>query len=112
MARIFEDAAIKSLEADNRIYVQAGDKARSLSPAMLRVLTDTYQRTKGTVHNFTRTTATETQKEFVRLLDEAHLRVMSGAGSYTQAVSDVMRELCEIPKRKRGLFIRPVMSIR
>lgn len=101
MARIFEDAAIKSLEADNRIYVQAGDKARSLSPAMLRVLTDTYQRTKGTVHNFTRTTATETQKEFVRLLDESHLRVMSGAGAYTQAVSDVMRELCETQTQVR-----------
>ncbi|MBQ6207531.1 MAG: phage capsid protein [Oscillospiraceae bacterium] len=95
MARIFEDAAIKSLEADNRVYVQAGDKARSLSPAMLRVLTDAYQRTKGTIHNFTRTTAAETQKEFVRLLDEAHLRVMNGAGAYTQAVSDVMRELSE-----------------
>lgn len=99
MARIFEDAAIKSLDADNRIYVQAGDKARPLSPAMLRVLTDTYQRTKGTVHNFTRTTATETQKEFIRLLDEAHLRVMSGAGAYTQAVSDAMRELSETQTR-------------
>jgi hypothetical protein len=99
MARIFEDAAIKSLDADNRVYVQAGDRARSISPAMLRVLTDTYQRTKGTVHNFTRTTATETQKEFIRLLDEAHLRVMSGAGAYTQAVSDAMRELCETQTR-------------
>ena len=26
MARIFEDAAIKSLDADNRIYVQAGGR--------------------------------------------------------------------------------------
>lgn len=95
MARIFEDAAIKSVEADNRVYVGAGAQKRSISPAMLRVLQDTYQRTKGTVHNFTRTTATETQKEFIRLLDEVHLRVMSGAGAYTQAVSDAMRELSE-----------------
>ena len=100
-ARIFEDAAIKSLDADNRVYVQAGEEARSISPAMLRVLTDAYQRTKGTIRNFTRTTATETQKEFIRLLDEAHLRVMSGAGSYTQAVGDVMRELCETQTRVR-----------
>ena len=99
MARIFEDAAIKSLEADNRVYVGAGAQKRSISPAMLRVLQDTYQRTNGTIHNFTRTTATETQKEFIRLLDEAHLRVYSGAGSYTQAVSDVVRELSEYQTR-------------
>ena len=99
VARIFEDAAIKSLEADNRVYVGAGAQKRSISPAMLRVLQDTYQRTNGTIHNFTRTTATETQKEFIRLLDEAHLRVYSGAGSYTQAVSDVVRELSEYQTR-------------
>lgn len=95
VARIFEDAAVKSLTADNRIYVQAGGQARSISPAMLRVLTDTYQRTKGTLHNFTRTTATATQRKFIQLLDEAHLRVMSGAQSYTAAVSDTAKELSE-----------------
>ena len=99
VARIFEDAAIKSLDADNRVYIGAGARRRSISPAMLRVLQDTCQRTNGTIHNFTRTTATETQKEFIRLLDEAHLRVYSGAGSYTQAVSDVTRELSEYQTR-------------
>ena len=93
VARIFEDAAIRSLEADNRVYVRAGGRERVLSPSVMRVLTDTYQRTNGTIHNFTRSTATASQRKLIRLLDKAHMMVMTGAQSYTAAVSDAAKEI-------------------
>ena len=93
VARVFEDAAIKSLEADNQIYIRTGTRARTISPAMLRVLEDAYRRTNGTIRNLTRTTATASQRRLIQILDETHLKVTTGARSYTSAVSDAVKEL-------------------
>lgn len=91
IARIFEDAGIKALAADNMVYVRAGMEELALSEGMVQILADTYQRTLGTVHNLTRTTATESQRKLIRLLDEAHMRVITGAQSYTAAVEDIVK---------------------
>ncbi len=93
--RIFEDAGIKALARDNAFYEARGLASTPLvqSEGMLRLLEDSCQRTAGTVHNFTRTTATASQQRFIRLLDKAHFLVSSGAASYTQVVEEVTKEL-------------------
>lgn len=92
---IFEDAGIKALARDNAFYKARGLESFPItqSEGMLRLLEDSCQRTAGTVHNFTRTTATASQQRFIRLLDKAHFLVSSGAASYTQVVEEVTKEL-------------------
>lgn len=92
VAAIFEDAGIKAAEANNAFYVAHGlaDRPLAQSERMIRVLEDTYQRTNGTIQNFTRTTASASQKRLINVLDTAHFQVMTGATSYTQAVKDAV----------------------
>ena len=60
---IFEDIGIRAWEADNAFYVAHGFDSVSLAQSeyMIKLLTDTYQRTNGEIHNFTRTTAKASQ---------------------------------------------------
>lgn len=92
---IFEDAGIRSWEADNAFYVSHGLESIKLahSEHIIRILEDTYQRTNGTVRNFTRTTASATQKQLIIALDTAHFKVMTGAQSYAQAVKDAVNDI-------------------
>lgn len=93
--RIFEDAGIKALAYDSDFYVMHGLEPFNLtqSEGMIRLLEDTYQRTTGTVHNFTRTTAQASQQRLISVLDTAHFKVASGAASYTQAVEEALAGL-------------------
>ena len=92
---IFEDAGIRAWEADEAFYVAHGLEPVSFiqSESMLRLLTDTYQRTNGEIHNFTRTTAQASQQRLIKVLDDAHFKVMTGAQSYTAAVKDAVNEI-------------------
>ncbi len=92
---IFEDAGIRDWNADDIFYVAQGFESVPLlsSERMLNILTDCYQRTNNEVYNFTRTTANETQRRFIKLLDSTHMKVMSGAQSYTAAVKEAVSEL-------------------
>ena len=92
---IFEDAGIRAWEADEAFYVAHGLEPVSFmqSESMLRLLTDTYQRTNGEIHNFTRTTAQASQQRLIKVLDDAHFKVMTGAQSYTAAVKDAVSEI-------------------
>lgn len=92
---IFEDAGIKSWNFDDAFYVAHGMESIPLlqSESMLKLLADTYQRTNGEIHNFTRTTAKASQKRLVSILDNAHFKVMSGAQSYTAAVKDAVNDI-------------------
>lgn len=95
--RIFEDAGIKALAYDSDFYVAHGLEAIKLaqSEGMIRLLEDTYQRTAGTVHNFTRTTAKASQQRLIKALDTAHMKVSSGATSYTQAVQEAVLSIVD-----------------
>lgn len=92
---IFEDAGIRAFKADNAFYVAHGlpEKSLAQSENMIQLLSDTYQRTNGELHNFTRTTAKASQQRLVKVLDTAHFKVMSGATSYTQAVKEAVNEI-------------------
>ncbi len=94
---IFEDAGIQAWGADDAFYVAKGMESVPLlqSESMLRILTDTYQRTNGEIHNLTRTTATESQKKFIQVLDSTHFKVLTGAQSYTAAVQEAVEEMAK-----------------
>ena len=92
---IFEDAGIRAWAADDAFYVAHGLESVPLAQSeyMIRLLTDTYQRTNGEIHNFTCTTAKASQQQLINVLDTAHFKVMSGAQSYTQAVKDAVNDI-------------------
>lgn len=95
IAAIFEDAGIRAYAADALVYTSAGITVEPLAQSehMISILEDTYRRTKGEVHNFTRTTAIQSQKRLINTLDAAHMKVYTGAQSYTAAVIEAVEEL-------------------
>lgn len=97
IASIFEDAAVKAWAADCAVYVANGHDVQplALSERMVKILQDAYTRTQGEAHNFTRTTASASQKRLFKVLDEAHFKVISGAQSYTGAVQEAVDELVQ-----------------
>lgn len=92
---IFTDAGIEAWKQDREVYERNGYPSSGISERMRDMLESAYRRTNGTLHNFTRTTAQASQERLIRLLDETHLRVMTGAQSYTAAVKDAVNDICE-----------------
>lgn len=95
IAEAFEEAGIKAIEYDDKIYTSAGLSPLPLweSPHMVRLMQRAFEATMGEWVNFTRTTAEASQKLFVSAMDKAYNLVSSGAISYTQAVKEALDEV-------------------
>jgi len=95
IAEAMEDAGVKALSYDDRIYQEAGITTVPLteSPQLIRLMQRNYDATIGEWTNFTRTTADSAQRLFVNELDRAYNLVATGAMSYTQAVKDVVKNI-------------------
>lgn len=87
-----EDAGVKALEYDDKIYQTAGLSPLPLeqSPYLIRLMQRNYDATMGEWENLTRTTANAAQTLFIREMDKAYNLVTSGAVSYTQAVREAI----------------------
>lgn len=92
--KIFEDSYVQSVKYDNKIYEKYGIEPLpfNVSEGMLETLNEAMRQTEGELHNMTRTLADSTQTQYIRILDEAYMKVRSGAFSYTQAISDAVSE--------------------
>lgn len=95
IAEAMEDAGVKALEYDDSIYRQAGMDPVPLvqSPYLISIMQRDFEATMGEWRNFTRTTAEEAQKTFIRVCDEAYHKAMSGAVSPAEAVREALEEL-------------------
>lgn len=87
-----EEAGVKSIEYDNKIYEEAGISSKPVeeSPSLIRILQRDYESTAGEWRNFTRTTANEAQRTFINAMDRAYRMVVSSGVSYSEAVRDVI----------------------
>lgn len=90
-----EEAGIKAVEADDKIYEAAGLSPLPLmeSPELIRLMQRNYEATLGEWSNYTRTTADAAQKLFVESCDIAYHKVTSGAVSYAQTVREAVDEV-------------------
>ena len=90
-----EDAGIKALEYDHKIYEDAGLSPMPLtqSPALIRLMERNYRATLGEWNNYTRTTAQAAQRLFLNECDLAYNNVLSGAVSYSQAVREAVESV-------------------
>ena len=83
-----EEAGVKALEADHKVYQAAGLSPEPLtqSPAHIRLMERNMLATVNEWTNFTRTTAQAAQSLYITECDLAYNKVMTGTVSYTQAV--------------------------
>lgn len=95
IAAAMEDAGVKALAYDDKIYKQVGLSPTPLtqSPELIRLMQRNYEATLGEWSNFTRTTASRSQQLFLSELDRAYHLVSTGAMSYTEAVREVINNL-------------------
>lgn len=97
IAEAMEEAGVKALKYDAKIYEAAGISNARLqqSPYMVRLMQRNYEKTMGTWKNFTGTTAEASQRLFINECDNAYHKVMSHATSYTEAVSDAVEKIAK-----------------
>ena len=90
-----EEAGVKALEYDDKIYQAAGLSPMPLtqSPALIRLMERSYNATLGEWRNMTRTTAQAAQRLFLNECDLAYNKVMSGAVAYNQAVREAVESV-------------------
>lgn len=95
IAEAMEDAGVKALEYDDKIYRDVGLSPVPLtqSPHLIRIMQRNYEATIGEWNNFTRTMALEAQKNFIYQVDKAYNLVSTGAMSYTEAVRDAVNSI-------------------
>lgn len=92
IAEAMEDAGVKALDYDDKVYNAAGLSPTPLtqSPELVRLMQRNYEATLHEWTNFTRTMADEAQLLFINQLDMAYTLVSTGALSYTQAVKEIL----------------------
>ena len=90
-----EEAGVKALEYDDKIYRAAGLSPMPLtqSPALIRLMERSYNATLGEWRNMTRTTAQAAQRQFINECDMAYNKVMSGAVAYNTAVKEAVEAI-------------------
>lgn len=95
IAEAMEDAGVKALEYDDKIYRDAGLNPEPLaqSPHLVRILQRDYEKTVGEWKNFTGTTADSVQQNYIKLCDTAYHQAMTGSISIRQAVKEVVDQL-------------------
>lgn len=93
IAKIFKDSGIQAAKADAEA---AAMTFSGLSPGMMAIITDAYERTVGEISNITRTTAGATNQAFIDICDAAYWKVRTGAQSYTAAMLEGVKELGQL----------------
>lgn len=93
IAKIFKDSGIQAAKADAEA---AAVTFSGLSPRMMAIITDAYERTVGEISNITRTTAGATNQAFIDICDAAYWKVRTGAQSYTAAMLEGVKALGQL----------------
>lgn len=88
LLKLFKEVAEDTLTSDDAMYKAAGYNPIPFEQNgyMQRLLYSTYERTNGTLFNLTRTTANTATRQFESILDQAHMRLSSGAFSLQDVV--------------------------
>lgn len=92
--RMFRDAGLVGIQNDAAPLIRAGKLKSSelrMSDAMKQVMNAAAEKCKGEISNLTLTTAAATQQKFLQALNEAYMKVSSGAFSYQEAIRQAIR---------------------
>ena len=97
IARMFQEAGIKSMQFDAEPLISAGINANIiLSPAMQQILEANMRKTQQYMGRLTMTTASTGQDTFISAMNEAQMKVQSGAFSYQEAFRRAIEQCADI----------------
>jgi len=100
--KIFEQAGIKTLKNDDKIYKKAGLNPISIkqNKSMLQILLANIKKTHGNLSNLCLTTANTAQKQFYDIINQLHMEVITGVKSYSNAINNKMKNL-----NNQGIYV-------
>jgi hypothetical protein len=95
IAEAMEDAGVRAMEYDDKIYRDAGLDPAPLvqSPNLVNIMQRDFEATFGDWRNFTGTTAGAAQQAFINACDSAYHLAMTGAVSPAQAVREALADI-------------------
>lgn len=95
--RILKEACTAALEADDEIYYHYGKNPTPFAESLplQNLLNAGYRQTSGTWSNLTATTANTVTGAFERVLDEAWLKVSTGAFDYKTAIKTAVDTIAD-----------------
>lgn len=95
VANIFEEAGVKTLKFDDKIYTEAGLNPLPIkqSPGMIQILNATIEKTSGNLQNLVMTTANTAQTQFYNAMNRAYMEVSTGVKNYTQSIIDTIKDI-------------------
>lgn len=95
IAEAMEDAGVRAMEYDDKIYRDAGLDPAPLvqSPNLINIMQRDFEATFGDWRNFTGTTAGAAQQAFINACDNAYHLAMTGAVSPAQAVREALADM-------------------
>lgn len=92
-----EDAGVRALQYDDRIYREAGLDPVPLvqSPHLIDIMQRDFEATLGEWKNFTRTTAGAAEQAFIKACDDAYHQALTGLISPSQAVREALEKIID-----------------
>lgn len=95
LAQLFDEAATRTLAADDKLYKAAGYEPVPLAQNayMQQIIRAGLQKTQNEYRNLTLTTAATATQQFERALDLAYSKIVSGGVGYQQAIRAGIQEL-------------------
>lgn len=91
---LFEDMAKEDVEGYRELY-EYKDKPFKLSETQYKILNEGLKATNKTLKNFTSTIAFQSQQAYVNTVDNAYMKVVSGAFDYATAIHTACQELAD-----------------
>ncbi|MCL2670518.1 MAG: phage minor capsid protein [Clostridiales bacterium] len=97
LINLFDEAAMRSLALDEKIYKAAGYSPVPLSENayLQQLIRAGLEKTKGAYRNLTNTTAITATRQFQDALDLAYSKIASGAFSYQEAIKAGIKTLTQ-----------------
>ncbi|MFV0351421.1 MAG: phage minor capsid protein [Oscillospiraceae bacterium] len=94
---LFNDAAVKTLRADDTLHTAAGYSPIPLAQNqyMQDLIWAGLKKTNGTFRNLTLTAAQTASQQFESVLDAGHMKLASGAFSYQEVIKQGIKELAQ-----------------
>ena len=93
---LFNEAGIMGMKNDAMPLIRSGKEVNlQLSPAMQEILKANIAKTNGDLGNLTMTTGTTALGEYIDAVNEALMKVESGAFSYDQAIRDAIKRAAQ-----------------
>lgn len=91
---LFENMAKEDIQGYEELY-EYREKPFKLSETQYNILNQGLKQTNKTLKNMTNTIAFQSQQAYVNAVDEAYMKVVSGAFDYTSAINTAVQQLAD-----------------